>query len=108
MVGHEIIIIVWLHFVGDFVLQSDKMAKDKATCSDALLYHTVAYSAPFLMFGWKFALITFILHTATDYITSKVARGFYCRKQTHWWFVTIGFDQALHLTALILTYSYLC
>lgn len=104
---NDILIIIWLHFVADFILQSDKMAKNKSKSSLWLLLHIVTYSIPLLYFGWLFALINGIAHFITDFITSRITSKLYAKGEIHWFFVIIGLDQAIHLTTLVLTYKYL-
>ena len=104
---HPLVAIIWLHFFADFILQTDYVAINKSKNSKILLQHVTIYSIPFLWFGWQFALINGVLHFVTDYITSRTAGWFWQREQRHWFFVTIGFDQAIHLTTLFVTYSIL-
>ena len=113
-------IIVW-HWFADFVMQDGEEAKMKSHNFGALLKHTTRYSLLWLpmtlllgMNGVIFVGITFILHTITDYFTSKHTSKQYKlgnfggpipRKMD--FFVTIGFDQVLHYTQLVLTYYFL-
>lgn len=102
-----LLVLVWMHFFCDFILQSDKVAIAKSTDNKILALHVTIYSTPFLIFGWRFAAITWILHFVTDYISSRIASRFYKRDKRHWFFVTIGVDQALHVTALFGAYVWL-
>ena len=60
-----------------------------------------------------FVGITFVLHTLTDFLTSKVVHGLFENKKfgspipNLGAFSAIGFDQVLHYIQLVLTY-YLC
>lgn len=103
----NIIIIFWLHFISDFLLQSTYMSKNKSKQLTPLLLHCFVYSLPFLWFGWKFALLAGLLHFPIDFITSKVTSYLYNNDAYHWFFVVIGFDQAIHISILILTYNWL-
>lgn len=108
--------LVVCHFLGDFVMQSDKDAKCKATSFKCLLSHTSTYITPFILVGmcWfpfelvtLFAMITFVVHTITDYFTSKLNARLYKSGNMHNYFVALGFDQALHYIQLFVTYYFL-
>lgn len=111
--------ILFLHWIFDFVLQSDEDAKGKSTSIKHLLNHTsiysilwfnicilyVAYTGQYQMF--LFAPITFLIHTITDYYTSKLNKYLWERGDSHNFFVSVGFDQWLHTLQLLLTYKLL-
>jgi hypothetical protein len=102
---YDILTLVWLHFIADFLLQTDKVAIGKSKSNKVLAYHCAIYAIPLLWFGPLFAGINGVLHFLTDWITSRWCSKLYREEKRHWFFVVIGLDQALHLTALILTYS---
>jgi hypothetical protein len=102
-----ILVLVWIHFVADFALQTDKMATGKSTSNRWLAIHVLIYALPFLFFGWKFALVTGLFHWATDYVTSRGTTFLWKRGKRHWFFTLIGFDQAIHMTTLLLTFQVL-
>ena len=99
----NILLIVWLHFVGDFILQNSwtDFYKDKKNL--ALLTHTGAYSILFFFISAKYAVVNGILHGITDWITSRISSKLWEKDNKHWFFVVIGLDQAIHITTLILT-----
>lgn len=120
--------ILWLlaaHWLSDFVLQSDAMAKNKSKSHAWLGYHVAVYTAvmtilamPILVrsFGFygnpartvaTFAAITAAAHFATDAVTSRITSALWARGKTHWFFVVIGADQWLHYAALVLTVEFL-
>lgn len=82
----EIFSIIIIHFLGDFVLQTDKQAKGKSKNWADLIGHTIVYSCtwfllPLILFCFNITVshkiiylipITFICHTITDYFTSKL------------------------------------
>ena len=89
----EIFVILIVHWIGNFVLQTDKQAKGKSKNWKDLLDYTCTYSSIWIFFcivmfnnnfidtffnlNWiyptiLFVLITFICHTITDYFTSRL------------------------------------
>lgn len=120
----EILAILFIHWIADFVLQTDKQAKGKSKNWNDLLSHTFIYSSVWvfvscILFGISnktltvfnyvylslfFALVTFICHTITDYFTSRLNSKLWAKGNVHNFFVSIGFDQFLHYLQLFLTY----
>ena len=99
----KLIAVVWLHFLADFILQTDNVAKSKSSSFYYLTIHALVYSIPFFLIGWKYALVNAGLHWCVDAVTSRIAKYFFLKEQRHWFFVTIGCDQAIHATCLIWT-----
>jgi hypothetical protein len=112
-----VIAILFIHWVADFICQTDWQAKNKSKSNKALLIHTFIYSGVWLipalfMFNSAisavlFFIITFICHTATDYFTSRLNSKLWAQGKVHWFFVAVGFDQILHYVQLLLTYQVL-
>lgn len=115
----EIFLILIIHWIADFILQTNSQAKGKSKEWRPLLEHTVSYTLcwiPFLYFTkWYlnidginllglFLPITFIAHTITDYFTSRLNSKLWAQGKVHNFFVSIGFDQILHYVQLFLTY----
>ena len=105
----DVLILIWMHCIIDYVFQSRKSAQTKHKDNVVLLGHCVIYSLPFFYFGWLFALVNGTLHFAVDYVTSRTnAKIFRKKKQITWAYVCVlGFDQLAHLTFLFLTYKWL-
>ncbi len=108
-----ILTILFTHWVADFLCQNDWMALNKSKSWKALLTHTCVYTCiwiPFCLvvgdahFSWIFLATTLVAHTVTDYVTSRINARLWAEKKTHWFFVSIGFDQFLHYVQLFGTY----
>ncbi len=110
-------IIVAIHWLADFVLQSQWMSLNKSKNSLALLTHvaiytTVWFAAGFFHFtGWKslllFTGITFITHFCIDYVTSRLSSKYFAAGQSRRGFMVVGFDQLLHYIQLFLCFHFL-
>lgn len=118
-----IIIILFAHFLADFLFQNSWMAKNKSSNNFPLSAHILVYSGillipSFFIFdnpvnAWYFTIINAFLHYCVDYWTSKLSS--YCYKNNYmgtnylpnisFWTV-IGFDQFLHSSMLISTLFY--
>ena len=102
-----LLILIWMHFIADFILQSNWMAQNKSKHNIPLLIHIGVYSLPFLYFSWEYALINGVAHLITDWFSSRATSKLWAEKKVHWFFVVVGLDQAIHMTTLILTYVWL-
>lgn len=123
----EILAILFIHWIADFVLQTDEQAKGKSKNWKDLLTHTIIYSISwgvpilflfiynhfpqptvlaYLLPVLYFTVITFICHTITDYYTSRLNAKLWAKGDSHNFFVSVGFDQWLHYLQLFLTYWY--
>jgi len=96
-----ILILIWVHFFADFILQSDYIAINKSKSVVVLAIHCMLYAVCFIPFGLDFALATGLAHFLVDFFTSRLSAKLYQMDERHSVFVTIGFDQAIHLSALI-------
>lgn len=129
MISIELIVIIVLliHWVADFVMQSHWQSVNKSKSNKALLSHTVTYSgiwfaalvfllSPFvddLYSVWilisrviaPFVAITLVTHTITDYITSRIVRKYFDAGNFHNGFVVIGIDQILHYLQIYYTFK---
>lgn len=98
------VLLLALHFIADFVLQSDWMAKNKSVNNNALAAHVFVYSFVFLLvYGLPFALLTFVLHFWQDYVTSRINSRLWKAGKVHYFFVGVGADQLLHFVTLAWT-----
>lgn len=100
----SIIIILVIHFISDFILQSSWMAQNKSKSNVALFIHASVYMIPFLLIGFWYALINAVLHGIIDYNTSRLTSKLWSKGEVHWFFVVIGLDQTLHFICLFSTY----
>lgn len=107
-----VLLLVWLHFLGDFIMQSSYMAINKSKSNKVLLLHVTIYGLPFTLAGvllgipW-FGPINAVLHFMTDWVTSRITSQLYANPDKHWFFVVIGADQAIHFTCLFCTYYWM-
>lgn len=97
-----VILVIWLHFLADFVLQSDYMSKNKSKSDLILLKHVCIYAVTFLVVGIPYAIVNACLHFVVDWCTSRITSHLYTEGKIHQFFVVIGFDQAIHMSCLIL------
>lgn len=114
----QIIIVLFIHTIADFFLQTKEMAMNKSSSNKALLKHVYVYTLPWLigLFFFDmynvllFIFITFICHFVTDYITSRFTKKYYQDNRMYgfpgFW-TTIAIDQFLHILQLILTYNFI-
>ena len=99
-----IILMIWFHFVSDFGFQNDWIALNKSENIYVLILHSLLYSILFFYFGWIFAILNGILHFMIDYGSSKLTKYYYVKENRRMFFLIIGFDQAIHMTILFMTY----
>lgn len=110
-----LILIHAIHFVADFLCQTRTMATNKSKSLAWLTLHVLAY-ATVTTLCWiplggelyiiSIFLVTFVTHWITDFITSKITTYFYLKNNMFGFFSTIGFDQLIHASTLLLTYNY--
>lgn len=101
---YTVLTILVIHYIADFILQTDWMALNKSKSNKALLAHVALYSVVFLPFGAIFALVTFILHFTTDYFTSRAVSKLAAKNKRKEMFQMIGLDQLIHGTTLMYSY----
>jgi hypothetical protein len=101
-----ILYIISVHFIADFLCQTDWMALNKSKNNYALGSHVGVYTIVlFLTSGWFiWAIVNGILHFITDYITSRITSKLWAEKKVRLFFNVIGLDQLIHYTCLFITY----
>ena len=108
-----IVVLLWAHFIGDFILQSDYHAVNKSKSNLALFEHILFYSLPLTFAAFVIPLsVSWIIanaamHAAVDYVTSRMTSRLWQQGKRHWFFVTIGADQSLHFTCMFVSYLWL-
>jgi len=115
-----------IHFVADFICQTDWQANNKSSNNWALSSHVLTYFFTFLIVGllvifasshWReqnvyyidawatFCIVNAVIHWVTDYFTSRINKYFWTKGNVHMFFVGVGFDQYIcHIPTLFLTY----
>src|SRR5689334_2292424 len=106
--------LLFFHWVADFVFQTDWMATNKSKEWKPLLIHTSTYAsimavcaviilpAKTCFMAIPFGIVTFILHTGQDYITSRLNARLWESGKRYECFVSIGLDQLIHFVQLII------
>lgn len=112
-----ILLILLIHWLADFCLQTDQQGRTKSVDVVALSHHVATYSLVWLLASycmldswWKafvFALVTFATHFFVDYNTSRLGKGYWEKQDYHNGFCIVGFDQILHYVQLFICYIWL-
>ena len=132
-----LIYMFFLHFIADFALQSREMGKNKSKKVEFLIKHCLIQGVVFFvgllpLYGTlaaPFAIINMLIHGAIDwhiwrlYMVSVLYRQFdkkipwkdrpklvskkYPFWEDHYFYLTIGFDQFLHMTTLVGLWYYI-
>ena len=79
----KIIELIYCHFIGDYVLQNDFIAKTKGENWYHLVVHCVLYSLPFFVlfgFTWQLSFI-FITHMIIDPLKARYNKINYATDQ---------------------------
>jgi hypothetical protein len=102
-----------LHFIGDFILQSNWMALGKSKRFLPLMTHVLVYTCTFwigtAVFGLSpaFALINGLIHFPVDFNTSRLNSKLYALEDKRMFFVFLGLDQLIHAITIIFSYPLL-
>ena len=88
----KLIILIMCHLVGDYVLQSDFIAKTKGENWYHLFVHCALYILPFyILFGLTWQLVaTFIIHVIVDSLKARYK------------VINYAIDQVLHYLTLLI------
>jgi hypothetical protein len=103
----SITILLILHWLADFILQSNWQAQNKSSNNYALLAHVSTYTLVLCVIDMKFALFNGLTHLVVDYITSRISKKLWLEKEVHYFFVIIGLDQLIHTIILMWSYHYM-
>ena len=112
----NVIVILFAHFVGDFIMQTDQIAQNKGKSNLVLSLHVLTYMLPvmcagFIIKGFDANVMVWmttngIAHFIQDYFTVRLNKVLK-EKSNHWFFVGIGADQFFHYWILLATYQYI-
>jgi len=107
--SYVLMYILFVHWVADFVMQTDEMAKGKSSSNKWLLAHTGTYTLVMgiLTLNPMYALINGIVHTIVDYFTSRASSKLWAKGEVHNFFIVVGLDQLIHTITLIAIYRML-
>jgi Protein of unknown function (DUF3307) len=103
--------VLFVHWLGDFVLQNGWMAQGKSKKMLPLLAHVGAYTATLFLLlpvlGLTktviFALVNGVAHGAIDFCTSRLNVRLWEAKRVHGFFVSVGYDQLMHGALIVAT-----
>lgn len=112
-----VVLLLLVHWLADFVLQTHQQATNKSTSTEWLTAHVLTYTfcmgiLSYVLFDnlismMLFTGITFGTHWGTDYITSRLGKPFWENKDFHNGFVVVGADQVIHYLCLFGAYKLL-
>ena len=115
MTFQTIMTVIAMHWVADFVLQSDWQAKNKSKDNFALLFHVITYTICIFVCGIflltdltlqnikileSWAVLNGVIHFGVDYVTSRINTYLWNKGRVHDFFVMVGFDQLIHYACL--------
>lgn len=104
-----------VHYVADFMVQTDWQARNKSQRLDALGIHVLTYTVcfaavSFLLFGWSTNVVKFILlnggcHFVTDYFTARASSVFFRQQPMDFrhGMMVVGADQLVHQMTIAVT-----
>lgn len=108
-------LILIVHFLADFALQTHEQATNKSSSNKWLFYHVGTYTLMWSVvwfvlpinsgalnpIGWlMFVLAIGLPHFGTDWLTSRIGKPFWKSGDMHNGFTVVGFDQVIHYMCL--------
>ena len=101
--------IIICHWIGDGLLQTEKMATQKSKSIYWLSAHVGAYILPFIVvfyniLGW--VLLMAILHWIQDFITSRLNTHYLKTKNNSMFWNSIWTDQMIHYVIMFVSITY--
>ena len=123
MLTNVILSVLFVHWVADFVCQTQWMAINKSKNNWALGVHVLVYGFVTYNLFWLinyffldafstltlavWTVVNMALHAIVDYNTSRVTSKLWAEQKTHNFFVMIGFDQFIHYVCLFVTLKFI-
>lgn len=118
---YTVLTFMFIHWVFDFFLQTDEMARGKSSSNKHLCDHIGSYCAGLWImallntsyFNFNFAMIAVwiilnsFFHFFTDYVTSRASSLLFKAENYHDAFVVIGIDQFIHYATLFMSFYYI-
>ena len=107
---HPLVIILFGHWVGDYLFQTNKMAQLKSSSIHWLSIHALVYTLTLTLFSFlvlplefalQFSIMNGAIHWMTDFFTSKLSSKY--RGRPRIFFPILGFDQFIHSITLVMT-----
>ena len=102
---YQIITVILMHFVFDFIFQSHWMASNKSKSNKALGAHVTVYSIGLIIIAMNYNLSLYnsflwvsfntVAHFITDYFTSRASSKRF-GNNWHDFFCVVGADQVIH------------
>ena len=113
--NHIYYYLILLHFIADFICQSNMSITARGKDFWWLLVHIVAYTLTLfsgMMLGvlfmgfsagmtFKFVSLLAVIHFFADYILGKISSHLWETKRHRWAFVIMGAEQFIHIILLI-------
>jgi hypothetical protein len=108
------------HWYGDFLLQSDWMARNKSRDVGVLFLHVLTYTSAitvtavclFIVFSGPLQVAIAwgvwngVAHGIVDFFTSRASARYFSAGDNHNGFVVVGFDQLAHQFCLVISLFY--